>query len=240
MSYFDQSEFEVRCEWGLAGIDRLAPASDAIIIVDVFSFTTSVCVAVEQGARVYPYNGSREDLPGFAQAVSAILATGSRKDPHAFSLAPTSLQKIPRGQAVVLPSLNGSVLSLATGSVPTFAGCLRNAQAVAKAALEYGPRVSVIPAGERWPDGTLRPGLEDQVGAGAILHYLPGSHSPEALAAEAVFARFRAGLRAALGSCSSGKEAGEHGSLRDLDLAADLNAGPVAPLLVHGAFQRMV
>lgn len=54
MPYFDQVEFDVRCEWGLAGVRHLAPA-DVMVIVDVLSFTTSVNIAVARGAVVYPY-----------------------------------------------------------------------------------------------------------------------------------------------------------------------------------------
>lgn len=31
--YFNQAEFEVRCEWGEHGVVELAPISDAIVIV---------------------------------------------------------------------------------------------------------------------------------------------------------------------------------------------------------------
>ena len=36
---FDQSAFDIRCEWGTNGVRKLAPISDAIIIVDILSFS---------------------------------------------------------------------------------------------------------------------------------------------------------------------------------------------------------
>ncbi len=238
MAYFDQNEFDIRCEWALEGTELLSPSSDAVMIVDVISFSTSVAVAVERGARVYPFRGSAEEAAVFAHSVDAVLANSLRRDPAGFSLAPTSMLRALPGMALVLPSPNGSTLSLAAGSTPTFAGCLRNARTVALAAAKMGRRVSVIQAGERWPDGRLRPALEDQIGAGAIIHYLPGTRSPEAQAAEAVFLHFQDDLLGALLACSSGKEAAERGSRRDVELAAELNVSEVAPRLVNGVYQN--
>ena len=78
-------------------------------------------------------------------------------------------------------------LTLKTGQTPTFTGCLRNYQAVAAAAQKLGPKIAVIPTGEIWADGRLRPALEDWLGAGAIISQLSGKVSPEARAALAVF-----------------------------------------------------
>lgn len=240
---FEQSAFQVRCEWGLEAVNRLAPTSDAVIIVDVISFSSSVDVAVARGGRVIPYSGPAGALAEFASSYGAILATSSRKDPDGFSLAPTSMLRLPPGSAVVLPSLNGATLSLATGAIPTFAGCLRNAGAVAQAASKFGQRITVIPAGERWADGSLRPALEDWLGAGAILHALrdtnslPGKLSSEAEAAVAAFLHFRGILFETLVTCGSGKEAANLGSVEDIRLAADLDASLTAPLLIDGAYQ---
>ncbi len=221
---------------------RLGPTSSVVVIVDVISFSTTVDVAVSRGGRVYPYRGPAEQLAEFASSRGAILANASRKGPERFSLASSSMLRLPPGTAVVLPSLNGSMLSLATGSTPTFAGCLRNAGAVATACASIGPRITVIPAGERWEDGSLRPAIEDWLGAGAILHALLGNYppdnlSPEAHAAVVAFLHFRGKLFETLAACGSGKEAAEMGSIEDIRLAADLNISTAAPLLVEGAYQ---
>jgi 2-phosphosulfolactate phosphatase len=52
---FDQSAFDIRCEWGANGVRQLAPISDAIIIVDILSFSTCVTIATSRGARIFPY-----------------------------------------------------------------------------------------------------------------------------------------------------------------------------------------
>ena len=183
---FDQSEFEIRCEWGEKGVSQLSPISDVIIIVDVLSFSTSVEVATGRGARIYPYQACDDAARAFAESRNAELA-GPRGESR-YSLSPVSLLEIPAGTELVLPSLNGATLTLAAGEIPTFAGCLRNCRAVAEAAVRAGRMISVIPAGERWKDdGSIRFAIEDILGAGAIIDCLKGKRSPESEAAVAVF-----------------------------------------------------
>lgn len=50
-SPFDQSPYQVRLDWGLAGLERLAPA-DVVVIVDVLHFSSRVADAVADGAAV--------------------------------------------------------------------------------------------------------------------------------------------------------------------------------------------
>jgi 2-phosphosulfolactate phosphatase len=237
--YFDQAEFDIRCEWGEHGVTQLAPESDAVVIVDVLSFSTSVTIAVGNGAVVYPYRGKREAAPEFAQSVGAILAEFNRKTVSGYSLAPASLVNIPAGTRLVLPSPNGSTLTLATGEAPTFAACLRNARAVASALAKMGKRISVIPAGERWQDGTLRPALEDLIGAGALIHHLAGTRSPEAEMAVAAYARFGDDLLGHLKQCGSGKELIGRGFAHDVELAAASNVSDAVPFLTDGAYRHL-
>jgi 2-phosphosulfolactate phosphatase len=234
---FSQAGAAVRCEWGAAGLAACAPGSAAIVIVDVLSFSTAVDVAVGRGARVYPYRFRDASAEAYAAAHGALLASADRHS--GFSLSPASLQTLPAGAALVLPSPNGATLSLAAGALPTYTGCLRNATAVAQAAARHGGPVCVIPAGERWPAGPLRPALEDWLGAGAVIHALPGARSPEAAHAEAAFLHARAALPQTLLACGSGQELLARDCAADVRLAADLNVSAAVPRLWQGAYQAV-
>lgn len=238
-SIYNQSEYDVRCEWGEQGVAHLAPISDAIIIVDVLSFSTCVSIATARGATVFPYRGEKDALPAFARALGAEVAGRRGQRDGRYSLSPVSLMHVPADLRLVLPSPNGSTLTLATGQTPTFAGCLRNAQAVARAAGQYGRKIAVIPAGERWrTDWSLRPALEDLLGAGAILHHLAGSFSPEAQLARDAFRHADGRVRATLLRCASGKELVLGGYEEDVLLAAAVDADECAPLLQDGAYRK--
>jgi 2-phosphosulfolactate phosphatase len=232
---YDQSEFQIRCEWGAQGVAQLAPISDVVIIVDVLSFTTGVEVAASRGALIFPYRYLDETARAFAEAVRAELA--DRRDSHSrFSLSPASLWNVPAGTRLVLPSPNGSTLTLATGNTPTLAGCLRNARAVARAAQRFGNRIAVVPAGERWTDGSLRPAIEDWIGAGAIINALNGVFSPEALGARGTYLVLEAELKSVLQQCSSGKELIAKGFAEDVEIASMVDVSETAPLLRDGAY----
>ena len=232
-NHLEQSEFDVRCEWGLHGVQALAPVSDVVVIVDVLSFTTCVDIATANGAVVFPYR-FRDDTAGdYARARSALLAGPRGAGGGAYSLSPGGLLEIPAGTRLVLPSPNGSTLSLATGATPTLAGCLRNSRSVAACAGRLGRRVAVIPCGERWPDGSLRPAVEDLIGAGAIVSGLDARKSPEARAAEAVFESSRGDLGSILAACASGQELIQRGYRADVDLSSRLDCSESVPLL-HG------
>ena len=236
--FFDQQEFDIRCEWGEHGVAVLATISDVVIIVDVLSFSTSVDIAIDHGAVVFPYQGKDERAIDFAASVNAELAEPKRTNSR-YSLSPASLMHIRPGTRIVLPSPNGATLTLAAKSAQVLTGCLRNARAVAVAAQKFGPKIAVIPAGERWRDDhSLRPALEDLIGAGAIICHLSGKLSPEAVGAAAAFQEVSPKLGEYLSQCASGKELIERGFAEDVDLASQLNTSNSVPILVDAAYMR--
>src|SRR4029453_7300651 len=181
-----QQPYTVRFEWGLAGARVIAPGADLAVVVDVLSFTTCVSVAMDRGAEVYPYPWKDAGAEDFATHHGAELA-GPRNG-GGLRLSPASLRAADSLQRLVLPSPNGSALCHELASeVPLVAAVsLRNAAATADwvaAELHEEAVVAVIGAGERWPDGSLRPAVEDQIGAGAFIAGLvaagKGGYEPE-------------------------------------------------------------
>jgi 2-phosphosulfolactate phosphatase len=247
-----QLPYAVRLEWGLDGARTVAPGADLAVVVDILSFSTCVSVALDRRAVVFPFPWKDTGAEDFAAHHDAQLA-GPRNG-GGLSLSPASIRAAASLERVVLPSPNGSALchELA-GEVPLVAAVsLRNAAATADwvaANLPEDAVIAVIAAGERWPDGTLRPAVEDQIGAGAFVAGLvaagkggyeaeDGRHgySPEAVAAMAVFEATEPRLREMLHSCSSGRELAGAGYGDDVDIAAELDDSGAVAILVDGAF----
>ena len=233
---FNQAKFDIRCEWGIKGVRQLAPISDAVIIVDILSFSTCIDIANNRGAVVFPYQWKDESAQKFARTVGAKVA-GKRGSGN-YSLSPTSLLSVDKETRLILPSPNGSSLSLATMLTPTLTSCLRNCKAVALSAMNYGKKIAVIPAGERWSDNTLRPSFEDFVGAGAVINYLKGSLSPEAQIAVTAYQNIRLSIVDMVKQCSSGKELIERGFEQDIDLALQINVSNSVPTLINGMYKN--
>jgi 2-phosphosulfolactate phosphatase len=232
-----QSCWDICCEWGRRGLVALASQSDVVVIVDILSFSTCVEMAVSRGAVVFPSVWKDARAAAFARGIGAELA-GPRGH-TTFSLSPVTFLHASVGMRVVLPFPNGATLSLEAGPGLVLAGCLRNAAAVAQAAQEMGKRVLVLPAGEQWPDGSLRPCVEDWLGAGAILDALSGTCSPEAEVARAAFRAMRADLPRLLHDCASGQELVARGYEEDVRLAVQLNISDAVPVLREGAYYRL-
>lgn len=236
--------FDLRFDWGLVGARALvagARPDDIAVVVDVLSFTTTLTVAVEQGIAVHPYPWSAAEAPAYAEARGAVLARGRREGlvTGEVSLSPASFEGVAGVDRVVLPSPNGSAISfaLAQAGVTVVGASLRNVSAVARWLSTRKGRVSVVAAGERWPDDSLRPAVEDLWGAGAVVAALGSAGaSPEARAAAAAYTSVRAELGSVLPICDSGRELVEAGFARDVEIAARLDVTSVVPVLRDGAF----
>lgn len=70
-SPFDQSTYQVRLDWGTAGLTRVAPA-DVVVVVDVLRFSSTVIDATAAGAVV-----GLADAEGWSRNGAAVAAAAS-------------------------------------------------------------------------------------------------------------------------------------------------------------------
>jgi 2-phosphosulfolactate phosphatase len=239
-----QLDHRVRFEWGPTGAAAIAEGADVAVVVDVLSFTTTLCVAVERGITVLPYRWKDDRAASYAAEQDAALAVGrleARSLPAAsrVSLSPAAMGRVSGVERVVLPSPNGSAITfgLADHGCAVVGACLCNRTAVARWLTAQPGTVAVVAAGERWSDDTLRPCAEDLWGAGAVLALLPGDElSPEARLSADAFRAVEGRLADALHGCAGGRELADAGFAEDVDVAADLDVSEVVPLLGRHGF----
>jgi 2-phosphosulfolactate phosphatase len=241
---FGQFDGDVRFEWGPTGATRLGDDAACLVVVDVLSFTTSVTVCVGRGMRVFPHRWDDAGAEAFAARHDAELAVRRRdvSAEHPWSLSPAVLSTAPVTPRLVLPSPNGSTIA-AGGRGAVVAASLRNAGAVGGWLLahSYGTSshpVVVIASGERWPDGSLRPALEDGLGAGAVIAHLESAGCTLSTEARAMASVFRAtpDVGAAVRSCGSARQLVNAGFGGDVEVAAHLDCDRSVPVLRDGAF----
>ena len=230
----------IACEWGLAGIEAWRRYASVFVIVDVLSFSTAVSVAIEQGAAVLPFPyGDQAAAAQEAARRGALVAYPRAAGGGQLSLSPVSLMGLDAGARVLLPSPNGARLSLATGDVTTLCGCLRNAAAAARLAAEIAGdgTVVVIAAGERWPDGTMRPAIEDWLGAGAVIAACRGEANAEAGLAADAYRMVQGRLTEVVRDSRSGRELIGWNYGADVDLAVEVDATALVPMMRDGAYK---
>jgi len=236
-----QPSYRVRMDWGPTGAAAVAAAGGVAVVVDVLSFTTTLSVAMDAGITVYPFGWKDERAEAYAAERDAVLARG-RSVRDGVSLSPATVRAASGVDRLVLPSPNGSAISfgLADSGATVVGASLRNATAVARSLAATDRPVAVVAAGERWPDGTLRPAVEDLWGAGAVLAALVDlgatGLSPEARMAEAAYRAVADRVADELHACASGRELVDAGFATDVAIAAETDTSDVVPVLRGDAF----
>ncbi|NOS84137.1 MAG: hypothetical protein HOP31_03260 [Ignavibacteria bacterium] len=225
----------INCEWGIEGINKYSSDSVVTVIIDVLSFSTCVDIALSKNAVIFPYRFKDDSAIQYAKTNNAVLASFNRSK-DSYSLSPASLKNINTETRIVLPSPNGSELSLSSKSKVTMCACLRNYRAVAESINSISGNVVVIPAGEKWTNGTIRFAIEDYLGAGALISELKGELSVEAYASKKLFESLKTELRDVIRGSISGRELIEKGFPEDVDLALESNAGKTIPILLDNYY----
>lgn len=245
-----QGQSRIRLEWGAAGAGHIVAARGVAVVVDVLSFTTTLTIAVERGAEVYPYEWGGDSAADFAQARDARHAVGRFEAQRTgalttVSLSPARMLQVSGLERLVLPSPNGSTISaqLRDSGATVVGACLRNAAAVGEQVADHmrdnpGCVLALVAAGERWDDGSLRPAVEDLWGCGAVLAGIRASASelladasPEALLGLAGYDALGDDLLTCMLSTTSGQELVQDGFRSDVIEACRENVSPVVPVL---------
>nr|WP_189333493.1 2-phosphosulfolactate phosphatase [Actinoplanes ianthinogenes] len=242
---FGQERYRARFDWGPVGAEAVAAGAAFVAVVDVLSFTTALSVAVEHGVAVLPYPWRDDTAAETAARCDAELAVGrSAAGADEISLSPAAIRRVVARRPVerlVLPSPNGSAISArlsAVDGVTVVGVSLRNATAAGAWVRERaeGRAVAVVAAGERWPDGSLRPAVEDLWGAGAFLAGF-GDRSPEAEVAVAGYRAVADRFPEALAETASGRELAAIGFAEDVAVAGEVGSTDVVPVLVAGWYR---
>lgn len=209
MPPFDQSTYQVRLEWGVAGLARLAPA-DIAVVVDVLRFSTTVIEAVDRG----------EDYPLDAAA-------------HAVSIngAPVAQAAAGTGVLVLLGGLrNASAVAAAILAEQERRGARTSIAVIAAGELTGtdGPLRFAV------EDQLGAGAIIDALGALGIDHT-----SPDAAVAAESYRALRRAVKHLLTASGSGRELIETGRGDAIARAAAVDAASVVPVLREGIFRAL-
>lgn len=206
-SPFDQSAYQVRMEWGVEGLERLAPA-DVVVVVDVLRFSSVVLDAVAAG-RAYPLDAAAHAVSLNGAAVAAAAASGSGD--------------------VVIGSLRNAAAVAAWVLDRQHARGERTSIAVVAA----GERVSRAAPGVRV---AVEDALGAGAVIAALTDVGIDHCAPEAAVAAEGFRALRGATRHLLTASGSGRELADAGRRDDVLAAAAVDATVLVPVLRDGAF----
>lgn len=225
---------QVQLDWGEPAAVAAAERGEIVVLIDVLSFSTTAAIALEREAEV---------VVGGPGAASVSSAPGRRD-----GLSPARALALQPGERLVLASLNGArcAAAVADREALVILGSLRNRAAVVGYLAGLGVegrlrRVTLVACAEQRTAssgdfaGSMRPCLEDWLGAGAIAAGLEQrglTLSPDAQAAAVTYtAATAAQIGAWLRGCPSGRELTDRGFGLDVELAARVDATTSVPVL---------
>jgi len=227
-------------DWGPEGVAAAAARGDVAIIVDVLSFGTAVSTAVKAGATIFPCATPVEALDT-AKLAGTHAAVQRRDVPIGgqFSLSPLTMVSARPGDKICVASPNGAACCrIGESARGMFVAGLVNARETARAAARrarnHACGITVVACGERHPNGSLRPAVEDWVGAGAIISHLQAPRSAEAEVCREAYLAVHHRIPELLWKSESGQELRAAGYSRDVTYATSIDVHDTAVILHRG------
>ncbi len=228
------SRMIARYSGGARGAREASRAGAAVVVVDAFRASATICVLVAKGARVVPLASIEE-----AASLPADFRVGERGGEQVagfdFGNSPTALQaaELPPNSTVAMTTTNGTrVVEAAEGSPAVVVGSFVNATAVADwlGNSSFG-EVVVVGCGWRGQRAS-----EDEAAAGAILERLRrlGASLDERASKAIEGHRRRSGK--SLTENAAARRLKRLGYQEDLAFCLAEDTVPVVPVLVGGAF----
>ncbi|MCR2763204.1 2-phosphosulfolactate phosphatase [Microbacterium sp. zg.B48] len=211
MPPFDQSTYQVRLDWGLEGLARLAPA-DIVVVVDVLRFSTTVIRTLEtEAAFRLDAATTATSINGAAVAAAAapsgaVVLLGALRNASAVAAAVYADQQRRGGRTSVNILAAGERTGRGAGSTVRFA---------VEDHLGAGAVIDALAA----------LGLDHS--------------SPEAAVAGEAFHALRRATRHLLTASGSGRELTGRGRGDEVDAAAAVDAASVVPILRAGEFRAV-
>ena len=225
-----------------------AVAGTTLIVIDTLRATTAITTLLAAGAEaIYPCAGHGEARSLAATLPGSVLcgeSNGLKVDGFDYGNSPTEFEGIDvRGWTVVQSTSNGTrALALTASAEVTFAGCLRNRAAVARAALSAPGAIAVVCSGEQ--DATA-PSVEDSFTAGAVVEAVLAADATRtplagALLARRLFRSYRRSATAAFAESPHAAHLQRLGFTNDLRFAGAMDVESTVPLATIDAANHVV
>jgi 2-phosphosulfolactate phosphatase len=219
---------------GAKGAREAARAGAAVVVVDAFRASATICVLVSEGARVVPL-ASVEDAAGVPADFRVGERGGEQVAGFDFGNSPTAIRAagLPPNSTVAMTTTNGTrVVEAAEGSPAVVVGSFVNASSIAAHLTESGfGEVVVVGCGWRGHRAS-----EDEAAAAAILERLRKLGAELDGRALRIMEESRRRPAKSLTENIAARRLKRLGYEDDLEFCLAEDTVPIVPVLADGAF----
>lgn len=229
-------------------VDKAELEGRTAVVIDVLRATTSICAALQAGARgVIPTAGPGEagDMRAKIGAEMVVLAgerNGVKIENFDLGNSPAEFTgEVVQDKLVIMTTTNGTLaLRRAAGSKQLLAAALVNVSTVADA-IARDPRDLVMVCSGR--EGHFS--IEDTICGGMLINQLAAVHKLDVELNDAgslallLYRTNKSAIRQAIAQGEHGRFLASIGFARDVELATEVDAMPILPVLRDGRLVRI-